>query len=644
SSIVKYIVKLDGEEITSWDYFQSSQYLHLAPMYGYQTITIDVIDMANNFANDTIYIQVLLILPEFSIDLPLPFYHQNGTFQFDISITNARTGVKSVFVYIDGSRSFPFDYTSNIQLNPFVIPINVTDSDYSQDPGDHSLNIIIVDIYDRDNTLARTFYIDGSDPEIFGVIINNQLLSDGSSGRIDVELSSDTTNITIEATVSDNSRINTVTVYITSDTLDEAYLLTPANDSTPLFGVYSITLNLTDLPFALYSVRVVVSDYAGNEHSETFNIDLKTQTAIPWILQGNNIIYVSAGSALVILLVILFSVVVRKQVVNIGWKNEIITVAYILNGLPCVYMMNKPEEVKGDMLFGGAMAGIRGVLEEITGEKSKMKLQTVDIGEKKVLICPGNHGDAVLMLNSIKPIHKEKLIEFTQAFEYDYDHILKQEDLLITQDTFRGANILVQIHFGLTDSMELIDDCEDERFETIELTPQSTDFYQQEQVTQEEPVDYLAQATEDYPAVDEKPITETQPIVEPVAETQPAIDPLYEITEIESIEKLVKQFPIDKQKNFVQIVELTQNSLTALLDKRFKAANEFNTGILENLETLLTSEDIPRQMDIVLKTIFTITQQIYAGIEAGKINDEESYRSATEIASELWLKEITEKW
>jgi len=393
-------------------------------------------------------------------------------------------------------------------------------------------------------------------------------------------------------------------------------------------------LNLTDLPFDLYSISVVVSDYAGNEHSQIFNINLMSQTAVPWILQGNNIIYVSAGGALLILLVILFSITIRKQVVNIGWKNEIITVAYILNGLPCVYMMNKPEEVKGDMLFGGAMAGIRGVLQEITGEKSKMKLQTVDIGEKKVLICPGNHGDAVLMLNKIVPIHKEKIIEFTKAFEYDYDHILKQEDLLITQDTFRGANILVQIHFGLSDSMELVDDCEDERFETLELSPEPTDIYQQEQVTPEEPADYLAQATEAYPTVEE----------EPVAETQPSIEPLYEITEVESIEKLVKQFPRDKQKNFVQIIELTQNSLTALLEKRFKDANEFNTGILENLEALLTSKDIPRQMDIVLKTIFTITQQIYAGIEAGKINDENSYRAASEIASELWLKEITEKW
>ena len=80
------------------------------------------------------------------------------------------------------------------------------------------------------------------------------------------------------------------------------------------------------------------------------------------------------------------------------------------------------------------------------------------------------------------------------------------------------------------------------------------------------------------------------------------------------------------------------------MEKRFKEANEFNTGILENLEALLTSEDIPAQMDIVLKTIFTITQQIYAGIEAGKRNDEDSYRAASEIASELWLKEITDKW
>ncbi|MCK5184707.1 MAG: hypothetical protein KAQ95_10400, partial [Candidatus Heimdallarchaeota archaeon] len=368
SSIVKYIIKLDGVEITSWEYFQSSQYLHLPSNYGYQTITIDVIDMANNFANDTIHIQVFLLLPEFSIDLPLPFYHQNGTFQFDISITNARNGVKSVFVYIDGSRPFEFDYTSSIQHNPFVIPISVTSSDYSQDPGSHSLNIVVVDIYDRDNTLARTFYIDSDDPVIVDVTINDQLLSVGSSGRIDVELGSGTTNITIKAIVRDtNGRINTVTVYLTSTTFDESYILTPANDSTPVFGVYSITLNLTDLPFDLYTVRVVVSDYAGNEQSQIFNIDLKSQTAVPWIFQGNNIIYVSAGSALVILIVILFSVVVRKQVVNVGWKNEIVTVAYILNGLPCVYMMNRPEEVKGDMLFGGAMAGIRGVLEEITG-------------------------------------------------------------------------------------------------------------------------------------------------------------------------------------------------------------------------------------------------------------------------------------
>ncbi|MBK5113070.1 MAG: hypothetical protein JJE41_05530 [Candidatus Heimdallarchaeota archaeon] len=640
SSIVKYIVKLDGVEIKSWDYFQSSQYLHLAPAVGYQTITIDVIDMASNFANDTISIQVFLLLPEFSIDLPALFYHPNGTFDFDISITNTRSGVKCVFVYIDGSRVNESDYTTDIQLTPFIIPISVTSSDYTQSPGAHTLNIIVVDIYDRDNTLSRTFNIDGGNPSIASVTINDQTLSDGSSGRIDVVLGSSVTNITIEAIVSDNYRLNTVTVYITSSTFDEVYLLTPSNDSTPLLGVYSMTLNLTDLPFDQYSVRVVVADQAGNELSQTFKIDLKAETAIPWILQGNNIIYVSVGSALVIILVILFSVVVRKQVVNIGWKNEIVTVAYILNGLPCVYMMNKPEEVKGDMLFGGAMAGIRGVLEEITGEKTKMKLQTVDIGEKKVLICPGNYGDSVLMLNKIKPIHKEKIIDFTRAFERDYTHTLKQEDLLITQETFRGANILVQIHFGLTDSMELVDDCEDERFEQVELTSDPTDYYQQEQITPthpitvDEPVDFLADVVDAYPPIEELPAVESQPLAEPI----------HEVIEVESIEKLVKQFPKDKQKNFVQIIQLTQNSLTALMEKKFNEANDFNSGILENLEALLTSEEIPSQMDIVLKTIFTITQQIYAGIEAGKINDEESYRAASEIASELWLKEITEKW
>ncbi|MBY8994459.1 MAG: hypothetical protein KGD59_07900, partial [Candidatus Heimdallarchaeota archaeon] len=204
----------------------------------------------------------------------------------------------------------------------------------------------------------------------------------------------------------------------------------------------------------------------------------------------------------------------------------------------------------------------------------------------------------------------------------------------------RGANILVQIHFGLTDSMELVDDCEDERFEQVELTSDPTDYYQQEQITPthpitvDEPVDFLADVVDAYPPIEELPAVESQPLAEPI----------HEVIEVESIEKLVKQFPKDKQKNFVQIIQLTQNSLTALMEKKFNEANDFNSGILENLEALLTSEEIPSQMDIVLKTIFTITQQIYAGIEAGKINDEESYRAASEIASELWLKEITEKW
>ncbi|MGC9779646.1 MAG: hypothetical protein HZR80_10430 [Candidatus Heimdallarchaeota archaeon] len=636
TGIKKYIVKINDIIINTWTYLKNSQYILLNQTHGYITITVDVVDMANNYANDTIFLQVYLILPEYSVNLASPFYIVNGTFDFDITVSNARSGVKHVSVYIDGDEAFTYSYLLDIQMNPFILPISVTELDYTTSVGLHSLTIVVIDSYDRENATNLVFYIDNEDPGFLGVTINDQSITDSSSGVLDVEVALDATNITIEIIATDNLRIRNVTLLITGDDYNQLFVLTPTNDSTEQLGVYILTLNLTDLPFGQYALEITVNDFAGNEISQTYNINLIQTTVTPWILQGNNLIYVSVGAALFVLLTILFSTVLRKQIANMGWKNEIVTVAYIMNGLPCVYIINEPESVKGDLLFGGAMTGIRGVLEEITGEKSKLKIQSVEIGQKKVLICPGNYGDSVLMVNKIKPIYKDKIIEFTKAFEHDYEYLLKQDDLIITPETFKGANILVQIHFGLSDSMELIDECEDE-YEDVEFssysfqTQPTTDSYDYEHAAE-----YLAPQEETVEPT-YKPTTEPKEfIIE--EETIPQIE------EIKSIEKLINLCPKDKQLVFGRIIQNTQSALSALLERQFDIANNFNTSTLEKLEVLLTSEEMPKQMDQVLKTIFSIMQEIFKAIDAGLKGRENDFIAAAEKGSDIWLKEITEKW
>ena len=102
--------------------------------------------------------------------------------------------------------------------------------------------------------------------------------------------------------------------------------------------------------------------------------------------------------------------------------------------------------------------------------------------------------------------------------------------------------------------------------------------------------------------------------------------------------------PKDKQLVFGRIIQNTQSALNALLERDFDSANNFNTDTLSKLEVLLTSEDIPKQLDLVLKTIFSIVQEVFKAIDAGTKGREDDFVTAAETASDIWLTEITEKW
>ena len=632
------IIKIDGEIVSVWYDYRSSQYLELnSSIFGNITITVEVYDFAENMNSSQIVLQLQLLLPTYDIDLPLPFYTRNGTFSFDLNILEAYSGVKEVTILIDGSEIYSRVY-SPIRNTSFVEPFTISNSQYSDTTGNHTLGIVVYDVFSREARQSIIFTVDKEGPLIVGTTtIGNTALDSSSTSAVEIEIDRENgpENYTLSASITDNIGIYRVTVSIIKDDSIETYTMIPDASATKTEGRYSIALNLTSMELGTYAIRINVEDFAGNSYNETYNIRLVEQTVLPWILQGNNLIYVSAGGATALVLIVVLSITLPKTFANMGWKREIVVIAYILNGLPCVYMVNKPEMVKDELLFGGAMTGIRGVLEEITGEKSKLEIQSVEVGQKKVLICPGNFGDAVLMVNKVKPIYKSKLIKFTQNFETYYGDLLR-DDPLLTPDTFRGASILVESHFGIVEQMQLIDECD---FEELELTP-TKPIAEIETVEpafiQEQPIDEYQQPVTDPLIESVDQIIDTTPTAQPV---EPAVKP-----QKVSIEEVVNQLKPVNQSIFLEIIQLTQNALTNLLEKNIEEASTNNTQILERLEILLKSQTLPDISHGVLRALMTLSQDIYSAIEAGKAGNDEQYKIAVEKASAYWLKEIGDNW
>ncbi len=627
SGISLYNVKIDGTTVNTWSPSKNSQYLIFDGLAGNITVTIEAFDFADNDEASSIILQVYVLLPEYSIDLPENYYSATGTFSFNLTVSEVGLGIAEIIILIDGTELLHIVSHDDLELSPFTLVIDIDSTYYNDLTGNHQLTVALVDAQNREVSDSYTFVIDKEAPSFVGISTIGDNALDATSTdyhRIEIDQANGQTNITMSTRVNDNLGIVSVTLRIQGSDFDQVYLLN-VEEIGAQSTVYGITLNISDFGLGQYTFTLTVTDYAGNSVNQIYNIALVKATTVPWILQGNNLIYVSAGSALTLVLIVVFAVTLRKTTVNLGWKREIVIVAYVLNGLPCVYMVNNPEMIQDEMLFGGAMTGIRGVLEEIIGEKSKMEIQSVELGQKRVLICPGNFGDSVLMVNKIKPIHKSRLIEFTKNFESHYQEVLI-DDPLLTPDTFRGASILVESHFGISDKMQLVDDCEFEEI-TLDESPKAY-----------EPVETYShlevQPTTEYQEQPKEEIIEHQQ--EPVVDTTP--------TETLTIEEMLAKMPPQNQKIFIETIQLTQYAITSLLEKEFKNTAIMTNSILEKLETLLSSTDMPKASEAVLVTLISITQEIFSTLEIGKSGDEQAFNVAAEKVSMIWLKNIGEKW
>jgi len=649
SGILKTIVKVDGLIVDVWDYIKNNQYLNLENMYGLTPVTIDIIDLAGNYGSDTIYLDLFLMLPQFTVDLPTPYYSQTEDFNFDLNVNNPRAGVMGINVYIDAEKVVTLNYESNIRDTPFTLQINVTSLLYNP-LFSHSLEIVIIDSFSRETSYTNTFYIDDEAPQIISPTLGTQALG-GSSVEIEINKANGETKFNLNVTITDSHQINTISVRIIGPDYDEVFPMIPEAGNTDTLGQYYVTLDFSNLTLGDYSITITVTDTAGNIESQIYDITLTSFSPVPWILQGNNLIYVSAGSGLVVLLTIILSVSLRRTFSNLGWKKDIVAVAYIFNGMPCVYMVNSPDLVQDELLFGGAMTGIRGILEEITGEKSKLEIQTVEMGQKNVLICPGNYGDAVLIINKIRPIYRDKVIRFTKNFEKNYEHILKSDEIFV-MERFTGAQILVQEHFGVHDEMQLIDDCS---YDDIKLTPEEREYYdQQTRLEQEQQIDQ--QQVQPY-----EPQTQADPMAEAAdafayeeptqaePEPQPQPEPVTEADEKVAaetmfIEEVLQKVTPEQRALFIDLIQNAQSALTELLERNFDEANEINAKIVVNLEKLLASESITNDANNLLKTLLILSTEFHAAIDHSQKGEEAALQRVVEKASRIWLTDIGDKW
>ena len=65
---------------------------------------------------------------------------------------------------------------------------------------------------------------------------------------------------------------------------------------------------------------------------------------------------------------------------------------------------------------------------------------------------------------------------------------------------------------------------------------------------------------------------------------------------------------------------------------------------LEKMEQLLTSDKIPDQVNLLIQSVFSISQALITAVDSASKGHEDAFRTAVEKASNIWIKDISEKW
>ncbi|MHA1556465.1 MAG: Ig-like domain repeat protein, partial [Candidatus Heimdallarchaeota archaeon] len=488
-----------------------------------------------------IYINLFPSDPEFTLDIPTTVITNDPNFPVTISIIDPSSGIQEVIVLADNSEIvFYINYNDSYQVDPYDVIINVEEVDFVAPTDEHNLTITIYDRGGRSATTTVDVFVDKDNPYLFNPIIDSTLL--GPSGYT-IEISENNTDIhNFTLSTTDNSGIYQVNLNIYNENDSFSYLMTfDAEHSTSNVFVFDASVNFDDYTAGVYTIQFLITDNAGNTLSQTYilTVTLEQQQVITtpsptnpvggnqWLMDNLFTIVIpsAAGILLILILASIITVVARKKGANRGWQDVIQAVAYVTKtGLTVTYIPYVEDLFADEQLFGGALTGVVGILGEITGEEEvAMSVQTIEYGGKRLLVCTGIFGNAILLVSEAKPILKDLLLKFILEFELTYKFTLS-EDMLNLND-YDDVPIMVESYFGVRS----------ERMRNIQETPIAEETFDQHFNDFTSTEEQVVEVSETEEQVVEEPEELTSSFDQPV-ETLDETTSTEEIENIESYE------------------------------------------------------------------------------------------------------------
>ena len=562
---------------------------------GVYTITVEVYDQARNANNATIVLSVHLQSPEFSANLPSEFYTNTGVFNFNLSVTNPRSGVKYLAVLLDGNYLFNESYESDIRYDSFWTIIDVTVDDYVILDGEHDLVLIVVDIFNREIIQYHTIFVDMENPEILNTItIDDELLISGTTTIVIDPSNTNVNNHTFTITVTDNFAVESVVLIITGDGFDGSYDFVRAASSRLVIVVYTLSINLTGFEYGEYQLTFRATDFAGNEIETVYSISLSEPPVEPWLGDIKNVIYLSIGIGVFILLILFLSIAIRGPIANRNWQEDNIAVMFIKKtGLTCAYVPYTPKLIQEEQLVGGVMIAIQGVLEEISGEKEENVLEILQLGSKSLVIFNARYCIGVVMVKTVKPKHKSLITNLTKEFEKKYNTPLKAI-YYVDPDSFQGTENMIKKYFGPVNEEVLNGDSG--------LVSQLKEFNEEFQEKQQQQMDITAK-----------------------------------------LEAMIDHLTLANKRRFIRIIEFIPKIIISLTEQRFDDAENEATTLAKDLDYLLEEERADAEFKQIVGTILNIAKEVFFGIESGRRNNRRTLELAIEKATKLWFEDIADK-
>jgi len=596
SGIKNYKLIID-DIISLHDASAISHVLDVVGLDGTYSLKIIAFDVAGNSAFELITIQISLVSPEFTTSLGSELICNDLNMDFILSLDDPHFGIKSISIIADNSNEvFSIDYGTSYQTDFYWLQINVTETDFLGGL-DHNLTISVFDRANRETRATISIILDQIDPEFWrDPVFDSSYMSNEIT---DINLVENQNIHNISVTIFEVHTISSITLTIVGQGYNETFqMLFDSENSYGAVHQYYIEVDFTDLVAGDYSLIFDFVDVAGNSNSETYSIRL-IPTVDP---SGFRFIYIIVGVAIAIIISFVLSISLRKTVQNIGWRKELVVVAYVLrSGLTSLFVPYSPEFVTDEQLFGGAMTGIRSILEEIIGGKDKFEVQIVEFGEKHMLIYSGLFGDCVLLVRSIKPMHTRVLTNFTDQFERDFTSVL-EDDTHVTLSDYMGAESLVEDYFGKREPLDAV-------------------AYQLYKAEREQFASTISQ--------------------EPVESGKETLVSTFYHEIISQKSDAFLKLPGNVKVLLGDAISFAEESLTDLISEEFKTADKKASVSLKSLD--LARQQIEKITDFaeIFETIPKIAGLVIQGAASGRRGNTVDLHKAIEMASQLFLAQIT---